>query len=81
MGGIYWAASEHVVLKVGVLEAGKMVKRKDLSEFDKGQTVMARRPGQRISRTAAPVGCSRPTVVRERNSGEPATGSRAAKAH
>ncbi|ROI15926.1 hypothetical protein DPX16_0215 [Anabarilius grahami] len=36
-----------------------MGKRKDLSEFDKGQTVMARRLGQSISRTAALVGCSR----------------------
>ncbi|KAK3522005.1 hypothetical protein QTP70_021403, partial [Hemibagrus guttatus] len=30
------AASEHFVLKVDVLEAGKMGKRKDLSEFDEG---------------------------------------------
>ena len=52
------------VLKVGVLGAGKMGKRKDLSEFDKEQTVMARRLGQSISRTAAPVGCSRSAVVR-----------------
>ncbi|KAK3563491.1 hypothetical protein QTP86_030328 [Hemibagrus guttatus] len=36
-------ASEYFVLKVDVLEAGKMGKRKDLSEFDKGQILMARR--------------------------------------
>jgi len=46
-----------------VLEAGKMGKRKDLSEFDKGQIVMARRLGQSISKTAALVGCSRSAVV------------------
>ncbi len=32
--GIYQAASEHFVLKVDVLEAGKMGKCKDLREFD-----------------------------------------------
>ncbi|ROL43208.1 hypothetical protein DPX16_17029 [Anabarilius grahami] len=41
-----------------------MGKRKDLSEFDKGQIVMARRLGQSISKTAALVGCSRSAVVR-----------------
>ena len=46
-----------------MLEAGKMAKRKDLSEFDKGQIVMARRLGQSISKTAALVGCSRSAVV------------------
>ncbi|ROL41229.1 hypothetical protein DPX16_10381 [Anabarilius grahami] len=40
-----------------------MVKRKDLSEFDKSQIVMARRLGQSISKTAALVGCSRSAVV------------------
>ena len=40
---------EHVVLKVDVLETGKMGKREDLSEFDKGQIVMARWLGQSIS--------------------------------
>ncbi|KAK3539994.1 hypothetical protein QTP70_019643, partial [Hemibagrus guttatus] len=35
-----------------------MGKRKDLSEFDKDQIVMARRPDQNISKTAALVGCS-----------------------
>ncbi|ROL18763.1 hypothetical protein DPX16_7074 [Anabarilius grahami] len=41
-----------------------MGKRKDLSEFDKDQIVMARRLGQSISKTAALVGCSRSAVVR-----------------
>ena len=36
VGGIYEAAWEHVVLKVDVLEAGRMGKRKDLSKYDKG---------------------------------------------
>ncbi|ROL49918.1 Calsyntenin-2 [Anabarilius grahami] len=83
--GIYLAASEHFVLKVDVLEAGKMGKRKVLSEFDKGQIVMARRLIQSISKTAALVGCSRSAVVsiyqKWFNSGEPVTGSWAAKAH
>ncbi|MBN3309882.1 CENNB protein, partial [Amia calva] len=34
-----------------------MGKRKDLSDFDKGQIVMARRLGQSISKTAALLGC------------------------
>ena len=37
-----------------MLEAGKMIKDKDLSEFDKGQNVMARRLGQSISKTVVP---------------------------
>ncbi|MBN3309670.1 PREX2 protein, partial [Amia calva] len=37
--------------------------RKDLSDFDKGQIVMARPLGQSISKTAALVGCSRSAVV------------------
>ncbi|KAK3516229.1 hypothetical protein QTP70_006376 [Hemibagrus guttatus] len=41
----------------------KMGKCKDLSEFDKGQIVMARRLDQSISKTAALVGCSRSAVV------------------
>ncbi|KAK3507722.1 hypothetical protein QTP70_034827, partial [Hemibagrus guttatus] len=57
------AASEHFVLKVDVLKAGKMDKRKDLSEFDKDQIVMARPLNQSISKTAALVGCSRSAVV------------------
>ncbi|ROJ29333.1 hypothetical protein DPX16_13777 [Anabarilius grahami] len=40
-----------------------MGKRKDLSEFDKRQIVMARRLGQSISKTAALVGCSWSAVV------------------
>ncbi|ROL55101.1 hypothetical protein DPX16_0796 [Anabarilius grahami] len=40
-----------------------MGKRKDLSEFDKDQIVMARRLGQSISKTADLVGCSRSAVV------------------
>ncbi|KAK3536514.1 hypothetical protein QTP86_013837 [Hemibagrus guttatus] len=40
-----------------------MGKREDLSEFDKGQIVMARRLDQSISKTAALVGCSRSAVV------------------
>ncbi|KAK3570758.1 hypothetical protein QTP86_025402 [Hemibagrus guttatus] len=54
-----------------------MGERKDLSEFDKGQIVMARRPDQTISKTAALVGCSRSAVVsiyqkiQGRNIGEP----------
>lgn len=40
-----------------------MGKRKDLSDFDKGQIVMARRLGQSLSETAALVGCSRSAVV------------------
>lgn len=57
VGGIYKAASEHVVFKV-VLEAGKMGKRNNLSEFDKDQIVMTRWLGQSIFLTAALVGCS-----------------------
>ncbi|KAK3535585.1 hypothetical protein QTP70_017121 [Hemibagrus guttatus] len=40
-----------------------MGKRKDLSEFDKGQIVLARQLDQSISKTAALVGCSRSAVV------------------
>ncbi|KAK3543294.1 hypothetical protein QTP70_014043 [Hemibagrus guttatus] len=38
-------------------------KRKDLSEFDQGQIVMARRLDQSISKTAAHVGCFQSAVV------------------
>ncbi|KAK3566318.1 hypothetical protein QTP86_032352, partial [Hemibagrus guttatus] len=55
-----FTASEHFV--VDVLEGGKMGKCKDLSEFDKGQIVMARRLDQSISKTAALVECSRSAV-------------------
>ncbi|ROL52754.1 hypothetical protein DPX16_21180 [Anabarilius grahami] len=41
----------------------KIGKRKDLSEFDIGQIVIARGVGQSISKTAALVGCSRSVVV------------------
>ena len=41
----------------------KMGKNKDLSDFEKGQIVMARRLGHSISRTAGLVGCSRFAVV------------------
>ena len=89
----YWVGyitSEHVVLKVDVLEAGKMGKHKDLSEFDEGQIVMAGRLGQSIFKTAALVGCSRSTVVsiyqksrkvQGSNSGELPTGLWSAKAY
>ncbi|KAK3528122.1 hypothetical protein QTP86_023845 [Hemibagrus guttatus] len=50
-------------LFLDVLEAGKMGKHKDLSEFDKGQIVKARQLDQSLSKTAALVGCSRPAVV------------------
>lgn len=40
-----------------------MGKHKDLSKFDKGQIVMARRLGHSISKTAILVGCSRSAVV------------------
>ncbi|KAM4738727.1 uncharacterized protein FYW61_003426 isoform 1-T3 [Anableps anableps] len=40
-----------------------MGKGKDLSDFEKGQIVMARRLGQSISKTASIVGCSRAAVV------------------
>ncbi|KAK3509671.1 hypothetical protein QTP70_008417 [Hemibagrus guttatus] len=50
-------------VKKRVQAAGKMGTRKDLSEFDKGEIVMARRLDQSISKTAALVGCSRSAVV------------------
>ncbi|KAK3565000.1 hypothetical protein QTP86_032509 [Hemibagrus guttatus] len=43
---------------------GKMDKRKDLSEFDEGQIVMARPLDQSISKTAALVGCSWSAVIK-----------------
>ncbi len=45
------------------IETGKIGKCKDLSEFDKGQIVMAKRLGQIISETVALVGCSQSAVV------------------
>ncbi|XP_040268633.1 acidic leucine-rich nuclear phosphoprotein 32 family member E isoform X2 [Bufo bufo] len=47
-------------------DEGKMGKRKDLSDlsnFDKGQIVMAMRLGESISKTAGLVGCTRYAVV------------------
>lgn len=41
-----------------------MVKRKDLSEFDKDQIVMLGQLGQSISKTSPIVGCSWPEAVR-----------------
>ena len=55
--------SEKKILKVDVLEAVKMFKRKDLSNFDKGQIVIARQLGQSLSKTTALVGCSWSAVV------------------
>ena len=47
-----------------MLEPEKMGKREDLTDFDKGRIVMARRLGLSISMTASLVGCSRSAVVR-----------------
>lgn len=46
-----------------MLEAGKMGMQKDLSDFDKGLILMARRIGQSIYKTANLVGCSQYLVV------------------
>lgn len=43
--------TEHFVLNVNVMEAGKMGEHKDLSEFNKGQ--IAKTVGHNISKTAA----------------------------
>ena len=51
------------VLEVDVLDAGEMGRSKDLSDFDKGQVIMAIQLGQSISETARLVGCSRSPVV------------------
>ena len=52
-----------------------MGKSKDLSDFHRGQIVMARRLGQSISETASLVGCSRTAVANTykkwRKEGEP----------
>ncbi|KAG7323793.1 hypothetical protein KOW79_013495 [Hemibagrus wyckioides] len=42
--------------------AGKMDKQKDLSDFDKGQIVMALQLGQSVSETADLVGCPEAAV-------------------
>jgi len=80
--GIHSAASEQSVLEVGSRKDSK-----DLRDFYKGQTVMARRLGLSISKTAGLVGvfpvCSGqylPKVVQGRTTGEPVTGSWAPKA-
>lgn len=44
--------------KVDGLKAGKTSKHETLSDFDKGQTVTARRLGWRVSKTARLVQCS-----------------------
>ena len=62
-GGIYEAASEQSVLEVDVMDAGEMGRSKDLSDFDKGQIVMARRLGQSISETERLVECPWSGVV------------------
>lgn len=49
--------------KVGMSEAEKMDEFNALSDFDRGQIVMARRLGQSISKTADLVGCPRSAVV------------------
>ncbi|KAK3510793.1 hypothetical protein QTP70_022707 [Hemibagrus guttatus] len=51
------------IIQRSIEATGKMGKCKDLSEFDKGQIVMARPLDQSISKTAALVGCSRSAVV------------------
>lgn len=39
---MYQGAIEHFVLKVNALEDGKMGKRENVSEFQKGQPLLAR---------------------------------------
>lgn len=58
VGGMYQGANEHFVLKVDALEEGKMGKRENVSEFQKGQPLVARWLGQTICKNGAPVGCS-----------------------
>ena len=55
--------SQFLKLMLEKQEAGKMGKCKDLSDFNKGWIVMARRLGQSSSKTAGLLGCSRYTVV------------------
>jgi len=52
------------VLVIDMLDAGEMGRNKDLSDFHKGQIVLARRLGQSISETTRLVGCSWSAVVR-----------------
>ena len=76
---IYWAASEQSVLEVDVLDAGEMDRSKDLSNFDKGQIVMARRRSGHLRNGKAcgvlPVSSGEylPTVVRGGTNHKPAT--------
>lgn len=58
----YGTGSEHLVTEVA-LEARKMGKHKDLCDFDEGQIVMVRPPGQSISITTGLVGCFHHAVV------------------
>ena len=70
--------SQFLKLMCGVLDAGEMGRSKDLSDFDKGQVVMARQLGQSISNGKAcgvlPVsnGEYLPTVVRGGTNHKPA---------
>lgn len=52
VGGIYLETNKYLVLKVVVLETGKIGKRKDMIKFDMGQIVMVIRLGLNISKTA-----------------------------
>ena len=69
-GGIHQALSEHVVLKVNVLEAGKTGKREDLSKTTGSELL------QNCSSCGVFLVCSGQylsKVVHGRNSGEPAS--------
>lgn len=55
--------TDQSVLKVHVLKTRKMGKRKDLSNFEKGQIAIARSLGESISKTASPVGHSWDALV------------------
>lgn len=55
VGEKYCAAKEHSVPDVHVLEAKRMDKNKDLSDFNKGKLVMRRRLGYSFTITRAPV--------------------------
>ena len=46
-----------------MLNAGKMGRHEDLSDFDKSQIVMARQLGQSMYKTARLVGCSLLEVI------------------
>lgn len=75
-------ASEHFVPKLHVLETRKMGKRKDLSDFDRGQIVMTT-GSEHLQNWGVP-SLQRSVVlkvVQGRKSSELATGSCVAKAH